>query len=163
MNTDKFIKDKNYKHTCPFCTAELKEIPGTHFVKNDMYGYECGQCSIPLVQTRSGKPFSRYNIGVMKDIQLEGHPVIEQLIVEETFFIRYKDDQWFQVHNNLKKNQTLMVLTRPMEEADVIKYGEKPAGVVWLKDIVYLPFIESWNPADEEATLSKIKTYLLFL
>lgn len=162
MNVDKFIKGKDHKHTCPICNVELSVIPGDHFTKSGMVGYECSQCFVPDVRTKSGKPFSRYNIGVVENLRVDEDKVLEQVVSEETFYVHFKRGQWFQVHNNLRKGQTMMVLTRPMELADKV-YDDEPIGVVWIKDIVHLPFIDSWNLADEEGTVSKIKTYLLFL
>jgi hypothetical protein len=109
----------------------------------------------------SGKPFSRYNIGVMEDLQL-GDIFVGQLIVTETFYIHHKDSQWYDVSNNLIKDQTALVLTTPTIKA-LSPYSETPLGLTWLGGVVILPFIDSWNPADEAGTLSKIKTYLLFL
>ena len=163
MNTDKFIKSKDYKHTCPICKVELSVITEDYFTKSGMVGYECSQCFVPKVKTKSGRQFSRYNIGVMEDLQVDQDKKLDQVISQETFYLHFKDDRWFQVHNNLRKDRTLMVLTRPMELSDVVYDGEEAVGVIWIKDIVHFPFIDSWNLADQAATLSKIKTYLLFM
>ena len=91
MNLDKFIKTKDYKHTCPICSVELSVVSGDHFSKSGMVVYECSQCFVPKVRTRSGKPFSRYNIGVVEGLRVDEEKVLEQVISEETFYIHFKD------------------------------------------------------------------------
>jgi hypothetical protein len=163
MSYDKNIKTKDYQHLCPFCSGPLTVNDNDYYSNHGQIGYECVNCSILDANTISGKPFSRYNLGVMRDVALENGFVYEQVIIEETFYIHYKDNKWYNVTNNLAKGQTVMVVVEPMKPEHIFYVGEKPTGLVWVSDLVVLPFIDSWNLSDQEATLKKIRTYLLFM
>jgi hypothetical protein len=160
MKIDRFIKPKDYVHICPFCGVSLAANADQYYINRGQKGYECIRCYIPDAQTESGKPFSRYNIGVMENFALlKGD---EQLIVDETFYINYKDNEWYTVHNDLAKGQTVMVLTEPARQEHVFYAEEKPRGLIWISELTILPFVNSWNLIDQEGTLQKIRTYLLF-
>ena len=161
MSLDKLIKCEDYIFTCPFCTKPLDIDDNEAYKNHGQVGYACSYCSVSNAETLSGKPFSRYNLGIMKNIELGGK-VLPQLIVDETFYIHYEDDKWYDVHNDLAKDQTLIVLVEPMRSHHVFYMAEKPAGLVWVGKLIILPFIDTWNLSDQEATLSKIKTYVLF-
>lgn len=166
MNLDKFIKSKDYQHVCPFCDSVLTALDDIYFTNHGQKGYQCNTCYVPGVHTKSGRPFSRYNIGVMENVQLGNSPVANefapQIVVDETFYIHHQDNKWYNVHNDLAKGQTVMVLTEPMTEEHLVYVNEAPVGLVWITDLVVLPFIDSWNLSDESGTIGKIRTYLLF-
>ena len=163
MNLDKFVKTKEYQHTCPFCGTALSHIDDPYFTNRGQQGYACDGCCIPGVNTKSGKPFSRYNIGVLENVQTSSDRVIDQLIVDETFYIHHQDNKWYNVHNDMAKGQTVMVLTAPMQEEHLFYAGEQAVGLVWITDLVVMPYIDSWTLTDEVGTISKIRTYLIFM
>jgi hypothetical protein len=163
MNLDKFVKSKGYQHSCPFCGTDLISIDDPYFGNRGQKGYACEVCFIEGVLTKSGKPFSRYNIGVVENVDVGPHRILEQLIVDETFYIHHKENKWYNVHNDMVKSQTVMVLTEPMNESHIFYAGEIPIGLVWISDLVVLPYIDSWTLTDEAATISKIRTYLTFM
>jgi uncharacterized protein YbaR (Trm112 family) len=161
MSLDKYIKDADYVHVCPFCSKELAINEDKYYENHGQVGYECLDCSIPGVNTFSGKKFSRYNIGVMKNVHLTDR-VYDQIIVEETFYIHFKDNQWYNVSNNLPKSQTVLVLTEPSRPEHMAHISEKAYGLVWVSNLAMFQFIDTWDLTDQEKTLSKIRTYLVF-
>ena len=162
MNIDKFIKPQNYIHLCPFCQQELGICDNEYFKNHQQTGYQCNNCCVTNAKTMAGQPFSRYNIGVMKNLQLE-NIFIDQIIVEETFIIHNKDNEWYDVSNHLIKEQTTIVLTTPTTRELNPFLGEALHGLTWIGELIILPFVDSWELSDQEATLTKLKTYLLFL
>lgn len=130
MSLDKYIKTEDHIHACPFCGKELAVNEDPYYKNKEQTGYECLHCIVPGVNTHSGKSFSRYNIGVMKSVQ-SGEVVYGQIIVEETFYIHFKNNQWYNVSNNLSKNQTILVLTEPTRPEHMGGLSEKGFGLVW--------------------------------
>ena len=157
MKLDHFVKDKDHIHICPFCSEKLLNT-----YKSVKY-FSCVKCVIPDVKGNDDNPYSKYHRTVMKEVDIGNGKVCSQTIINETFFIHYTENKWYNVNNSLIKNQTTIVLTRPFSIEDIV-YEDEIAlvGMIWIGKLVLLPFIDSWNLADQEATLSKIKTYLLF-
>lgn len=149
----RFIKSLDHVNTCPFCKMNMHLNNSEYFKNKELIGYECINCSVPNAHTVSGQPYSRYNIGVVKEDF--------QYIMEETLFIFYKDNKWYNIHNNLNKYQTIVALTEPAREEHAM-FGEKPIGLICVSGIIILPFIDSWNLSDEAETMEKLRTYLIF-
>jgi hypothetical protein len=165
MNLDKYVKTKDFVHTCPFCNEPLGVSNNPQYKTNAQVGYECAKCCIPDAKTKSGRPYSRYYRAIMENVDLGNGNTFDQVIINETFYMPHTDNRWYNVHNDLVKNQTAMVLTRPATKEDIYYEDEKdgPLGLVWVGNLILLPFIDSWNLADQEGTISKIQTYILFL
>jgi hypothetical protein len=162
MNLDKFVKKKEHIFLCPMCSRPLTVNNHTAYLQRSQTGYDCFNCTVPGAITDTLKPYSRYTIAVMKDIPINENVTFEQIIVHETFVVPYKEKQWYNVHNNLIKSQTIIALVEPARQEHIVYDGETPIGLVHVGNLIYFPFIDSWNLSDQEGTLSKIKTYLLF-
>lgn len=167
MNPDKFIKTKDFIHTCPFCGKELAVSQNPRYKANARVGYECRNCFVPNVKTKSGLPFSRYIRATMENVRLSEEKVLEQIIVLENFYLPTKEpNRWYNVMNDLIKSQTIVALMRPAEQEDYPYKDDVPLGMVPVRyshsAYVFLPFVDSWDLTDQEATISKLQTYLLF-
>jgi hypothetical protein len=168
--TSRLVKNKNHEHCCPFCGNVLGVCADQYFSNQNKMGFECITCYVPNVNTKSGKPFSRYNIGVFQDVELLEGIVLEQMIAEETFYMHNKDDEWFNVHNNILKDQTTIVIVAPMTVENWVvnpnlwigNFGNRLYGMTWKSKLEVLPFIDSWDLSNEKATLEKIKTLMTF-
>ena len=167
MNPDKFIKDKDFVHTCPFCDKEMAVSQNPQYKGPVPDGYECRNCFVPNVKTKSGLPFSRYIRVTMENVRLSEEKLLEQIIVLENFYMPTKvEDEWFNVVNDSIKSQTVVALMRPAVQEDYPYKDDVPLGMVPVaythSSYVFLPFVDSWNLADQEATSSKLQTYLMF-
>ncbi len=160
MNLDRFIRPEGEVMTCPFCQSPLTINDSPRFREHGVVGYDCFECVVPGAHGMNDKPYSRYNIAVMEKVQfVDGS--LKQIITIETFVIPIKENKWYNVHNNIIKEQTNIVIVEPAREEHFYP-GEKVTGLVHIGNPVWFPLIDTWNPHDQEATLSKIKTYMLF-
>lgn len=166
MSYQHLVRKKNEKLVCPFCHQELVRIINPYFSRQNQSGFECKNCSVPCANTLSGQPFSRYNIGVYENLEYfqEDEVIkVDRLIVEETFFIYTgKDNKWYNVSNNIIKEQTTVVLATPTTKEHLGNLTEEPVGMAWISKLAILPFVSSWDLKDESATLKKLATYLIF-
>lgn len=160
MSLDSYLKAEGEVLICPFCQFPLTHNNSIMWKNKGQVGYDCFNCVVPEARTISEKPYSRYTIGVMENIHLSEDRVIGQIIAHETFVLPYKD-KWYNVHNSLVKDQTTIVMVVPTQQEHVYD-NERPLGLVHVGNIVYFPLIHTWNLNDQEATLEKIRTYLLF-
>ena len=87
-----------------------------YFNNHQQTGYQCNNCCVTNAKTMASQPFSRYNIGVMKNLQLENIFII-RLLSRRHYSIHNKDNEWYDVHNHLMKEQTTIVLTTPLHES----------------------------------------------
>jgi hypothetical protein len=157
MPTSRFFKEKDETLTCPFCKTPLTHNVSHVFTQQSQKGYDCLNCVVPGAFGANDKPYSRYTVGVSLELMAIG-----QFIMLETFVIHLKDNQWYNVYNNLAKEQTNIVLVEPARKEHFLE-GEKVQGLVHVGNPAWFRLIDTWNPADQAATLEKIKTYLLFL
>lgn len=164
MKLDRLLKSKLHQHLCPFCIQPLTEIKDNYFTARCQIGYECSHCFVPNVKTKSGKSYSRYNIGVMLDVQTNGYGIVDRVIVSETFYVHRDADFWYRVHNDLIKNQTLIVLEEPMRHDHIYYAGDEAFGMVWAGSGApeILPFVV-WTPENEASLLPKVRTLLTFI
>lgn len=156
MPNSRYFKEKDEVLTCPMCKNPLTRNENPLFKQRTQVGYDCFSCIVPGANGMNDKPYSRYSVAVSEELLHVG-----QFIMLETFVIPYKDNQWYNVYNNLAKEQTNIVLVEPARQEHFME-GEKVQGLVHVSNPAWFPLIDSWDPSDQEATLSKIKTYLLF-
>lgn len=157
MASSRYFKEKDEVLTCPFCSKELTRSKHPWFKSQGYIGYNCFNCVVEGAKGAENQPYSRYMISILEELLPAG-----QLVAVETFLIHIKDDQYYNVHNNLPKQQTNIVAVEPAKKEHFLE-GEEVTGMTHISEIAWFPLIDTWNPADQEATLSKIKTYLLFL
>lgn len=156
MAANRLFKEKDEVLTCPFCNKPLTKNEHPLFKQQGQLGYDCFNCIVPGARSMNDKPYSRYSVAVNEELLVVG-----QFIMNEAFVIHIKDNQWYNVYNNLAKEQTNIVMVEPARKEHFLE-GETVAGLVHIGNPAWFPLINTWNPADQEATLSKIKTYLLF-
>lgn len=160
MNLDRFIRPEGEVMVCPFCQFPLTVNDNPRFREHQVVGYDCFNCTVPGAHGLNDKPYSRYNIAVMENVQfMDGS--LKQIITIETFVMPYKENKWYNIHNNIIKEQTNIVTVEPAREEHMYP-GEKPTGLVHIGRPIWFPLIDTFQPSDEEATLRKIKTYVLF-
>lgn len=161
MSIHRFLKDIDEVLVCPFCQFPLTLSKHPQFKSLGLSGYNCFHCTVPGALAASGdKPYSRYSINVMEDVNIENRK-FGQIIVAETFLIPIKDNKWYNVHNNLLKEQTNIVVVEPARQEHFYD-GETIVGLAHIGTPVWFSLITNWNPEDQEATSEKIKTYMLF-
>lgn len=156
MPNSRFVKEKDEILTCPFCKKPLTLNENKMFEERLQIGYDCLSCVVSEAKGINDKPYSRYSIAVSKELMHIG-----QVIMLETFVIPWKGNQWYNVYNNLAKEQTNIVMVEPARREHFYE-GEAVVGLVHVGNPAWFPLIDTWDPSDQEATLSKIKTYLLF-
>ncbi len=161
MNLNRFVKAKGEVLTCPFCMFPLTFNDHQTYVTQGRLGYDCFHCTVPGARGLNDKPYSRYSISVMEDVPVTQNICYSQVIFTEAFAIHLKDNKWYHVYNNLLKEQTNIVVVEPARPEHFYE-GETVAGLIHVTNPLWFPLIDTWDPTDQEATLSKIKTYILF-
>jgi hypothetical protein len=160
MNLRRFIRAKGEVIDCPFCQFPLSYIDHQYFKTQGQIGYRCLRCIVPGARTANDKPFSRYHVAVIEDFTT-GTITFGQLIISESFVIHVEDNKWYNISNSLIKEQTAIAMVVPASKEHFFD-GEKVAGLAYVSAQLYFPLIDSWEPWNKEATLEKIKTYILF-
>lgn len=160
MNLNRFVRPRGEVLCCPFCMFPLTLNDHAFFSAQGRVGYDCFRCYVPNAKTINDKPFSRYSISVMEEVVVGGINC-GQVIITETFVMHIQDNKWYNVHNNLLKEQTNISIVEPARKEHFYDH-EKVSGLVHIGNIVWFPFIDTWNPSDQIGTLEKIKTYMLF-
>lgn len=160
MNLNRFLRGKGEVLCCPFCMYPLTVNDHPFFSHQGRVGYDCLKCYVNEAQTITEKPYSRYSISVMENVSINSH-MIGQIIITETFVMHIADNKWYNVHNNLIKQQTNISIVEPARKEHFYD-EEKVSGLVHIGDVVWFPFIDTWDLTDQNGTFDKIKTYMLF-
>lgn len=113
MSVHRFVKEYGEVLVCPFCQFPLSINRHPQFETMGQVGYNCFRCIVNGALAASGdKPHSRYNIAVMENVQIADKNY-GQIIMSENFIMPIEDNRWYNVYNNLAKEQTNIVIVEP--------------------------------------------------
>lgn len=162
MRFERYIKPHGEIFSCPFCQSPLTINNDPFFKAQQIIAYDCLKCAIPGARGLNFKPYSRYSIGIIENLKLFNDlDKTYDIIANEAFALHKEDNKWYHVYNSIKKNQTSISIVVPASK-EFFYPDEEIFGIIHIADPIYFKLIETWNLSDQEATLSKIKTYLTF-